>query len=265
MIDESGVTLSFQGLTFKIARHCVRRKVRDVESQETSRDDVFEDLCRSTPSVEEPAQPPNPPLGSLDLYKRKEPPLPGSTSPDLTQTGKRTRLDQDDFDPLVLARDTPLPSMATGDQGPLDSFDQTCTQTMGPPTVQTDYDHLPHRDLHDLCRQRGYARKDSKASLCARLKKMDEVATSRVLSAKRSRTHQEEQELSEQPVARRDNEKRRRKADAYMNFVANKEILKQQAPWWDKGMQIFWDNPLSHDDAAIPRMQPFRKILSEGP
>ena len=75
LIDESGVTLSFQGLPFKVARHCVRRGVRDVESQEILCDDVFEDLCRSTPSVEEPAQPPNPPLDSLDLYKRKEPPV----------------------------------------------------------------------------------------------------------------------------------------------------------------------------------------------
>ena len=163
LIDESGVTLSFQGLPFKVARHCVRRKVRDVESQETSRDDVFEDLCRSTPPAEEPAQPPNPPLdsldlyqreeppnpplGSLDLYKRKEPPSPGSTSPDLPPTGKRTRLAQEDFDPLALARDAPIPSMATGDQGPLDSFDQTCTQTPGPPTIRTDYDHLVKNSL----------------------------------------------------------------------------------------------------------------------
>ena len=152
-IDESGVTLSFQGLSFKVARHCVRRKVREVESQETSSDDVFDDLCRSTPPVEEPAPPPNPPLDSLDLYKRREIPSPGSTSPDLEVPGKRTRLDLDDLDPLDLAQDTPPPTMATGDQGPLDSFDQTCTQTQGPPTVQTDYDHLSHRDLHDSRKQ----------------------------------------------------------------------------------------------------------------
>ena len=239
LIDESGVTLSFQGLTLKVARHSVRRKVREVESQDTSCEDVFDDLRRSTPSAEEPAPPPNPPLDSLDLYKRKEPPLPGSTSPNLTQSVKRTRLDQDDFDTLELARDTPIPSMATGDQGPLDSFDQTCTQTMGPPTVQTDYDHFPHRDLHDLCKQRGYARKDSKASLCARLRTMDEVATSRVMSAKRSRNHQDEQESSEQPVERGAFEERRRKADAYMNFVANKEISKQHAQRWEEESRSF--------------------------
>ena len=160
-------------------------------------------------------------------------------------------MDQDDFDTLELARDTPIPSMATDDQGPLDSFEQTCTQTVGPPTATTDYDRLSHRDLHDLCKQRGYARKDSKASLCTRLKKMDEVATSRAMSTKRSRDHQDEQELSEPPVDRRVFDKRRRKADAYLNFVANKEILKQHAQWWDKEMQIFWNNPLSHDERDL--------------
>ena len=129
--------------------------------------------------------------------------------------------------------------MATGDQGPLYSFDQTCAQTPGPPTIRTDYDHLSYRDLRDLRKQRGYARKDSKTSLCARLRKMDEVATPRVLSAKRSRTHQEDQDLSEQPVVRRDIDKCRRKADAYMNFVANKETSNPHAQWRDKGMQIF--------------------------
>ena len=52
-------------------------------------------------------------------------------------------------------------------------------------------------------------------------------------------------------MERRDLEKRRRKADAYMNFVANKEILKQHAQWWDKGMQIFWNNPLSHEERDL--------------
>ena len=51
---------------------------------------------------------------------------------------------------------------------------------------------------------------------------MGEVETSRVLYAKRSRTHKEEQDLSEQPVARRGNEKRRREADAYMNLLEGK-------------------------------------------
>ena len=41
LLDESGVTLSFQGQTFKVARHCVRllnRKPRVVKSSATSVD-----------------------------------------------------------------------------------------------------------------------------------------------------------------------------------------------------------------------------------
>ena len=249
-----------------------------METQETTSEDVFDDLCRSTPPVEEPTdtpdldtsippkedtvQPPNPPLDSLDLYKRQEPPNPPrdsldlykrteppspvSTSPDLQPSDKRTRVIQEELDPMVIARDTPVPEMATDDQGPLDSFDRTCTQTQGPPTIRTDYDHLSYSDLHELCKQRGYARKDSKASLCTRLKKMDEVASSRAQAAKRSRAHQDDQEVSELPVMQRGSGKRRRKADAHMNFAANMEILKQHAQWWDKGMQIFWDNRRIH-------------------
>ena len=93
-------------------------------------------------SAEEPAPPPNPPLDSPDLYRRREPPSPGSTSPDLELVGGRARLDSDDMDPLVLAQDTPPPTMATGDQGPMDSCDKACTQTQGPPTVHNDYDHV---------------------------------------------------------------------------------------------------------------------------
>ena len=53
---------------------------------------------------------------------------------------------------------------------------------------------------------------------------MDEVATSRVMSAKRSRNHQDEQESSEQPVERRDLDKRRKAFMNFVNFVANKEM-----------------------------------------
>ena len=59
--------------------------------------------------------------------------------------------------------------MATGDRGPFDPFDEVCTQTQGPPTTRSGYDYLSRRDPHELHKQKGYARKDSKASPCARL------------------------------------------------------------------------------------------------
>ena len=57
--------------------------------------------------------------------------------------------------------------------------------------MRIDYDDFSYRDPHDLCKQRGYARKDSKASLCARLRKMGEVESARGLSMKESRTQQD--------------------------------------------------------------------------
>ena len=81
--------------------------------------------------------------------------------------------------------------MATDDQGPPDSFDEACTQTLGPPVTRTGYDDLSHRDLHELRKQGGYERKGSKASPCARLRKMDEVDSGRGLSMERGRAQQD--------------------------------------------------------------------------
>ena len=50
-LDESGAALSFQGQTFKVARHCVRKKVRASVESEASCDGVFDDLCRSAPPL----------------------------------------------------------------------------------------------------------------------------------------------------------------------------------------------------------------------
>ena len=73
-LDESGATLSFQGQTFKAARHCVRKKVRASVESEASLEDAFDDLCRSAPPREATEPPPHPPWGSSDLYKRHIPP-----------------------------------------------------------------------------------------------------------------------------------------------------------------------------------------------
>ena len=141
----------------------------------------------------------------------------------------------------VLPQDTPVPAspalsrrpippcVATDDQGPLDPSDKACTRTRGPPVLRTDYDTRPHRNLHELRKQRGYARKDAKAPLCARLRKMDEADSARGLSGKRSRAQQDVVDSREPVVAGRQPNYRRRQADAYLNSVANKEILKQHA------------------------------------
>ena len=239
LLEESGATLSFQGQTSKMACHCVRRKVRASVEPEASCEDAFGDLCRPTPPMEAMGQPPNPALGSLALCKRPSPLFPGPLSPDLAPSGKRARFGmegpQNDISPASPAppHQSMPPCMATGDQGPLDSLDEVCAHTQGPPDLRTDYDDLSRRDPHDLCIQRGCARKDPKASLCARLRKTDEGESARGLSMKGSRTRQDVADSRELAVLGRPSDKRCRRADAYLNFARDKEFSKQHAQWWD--------------------------------
>ena len=232
LMDDSGVALSFQGQTFKVARHCVRKKVRAPAEAEASCDEVFEDLCRSTPSRNEPEPPTNPPLGSLGLYKRRFPPSPDARSPALAPLGKRARLgtgeSQLDFDAPTLEPHC----VATDDRGPLDSFDDACTQTQGPPTTRTGYEELSHRDHHDFRAQRGYARKDSKASPFTRKHKMDEADHWRGLPQKRNRVSKDPAASGDPDVEEHRADKRFRRADAHLNFATNKETRKQHGQWW---------------------------------
>ena len=93
----------------------------------------------------------------------------------------------------------------------------------------TGYDDRSHRDLHELRKQGGYARKDSKASLCARLQKMDEVESARGLSMKGNRTQQDVMDSYEPAVLEQRLDKRCRRADAHLNFATNKAITKHHA------------------------------------
>ena len=190
-----------------------------------------------------PGQPPNPPLGSLDLYKCQIPPSPDSLSPDLAPLGKRTipRTEESQIDIGPTSQDPHR--VATDDRGPFDSFDEVCAQTQGPPVTRTGYADLSRRDLHDLWKQRGYAWQDSKASLCTRLRKMDEVDSARGLSLMRGRTQKAMAESCEPAIEEQRSYKRRRRAYAHLNFATNKEISKHHAQWRNKEMQLFWNTP----------------------
>ena len=144
-MDDSGATLSFQGLTFKVARHCVRKKVRALAEAGASCDEAFDDLCRHTPPRDVPEPPPNPPLGSLGLYKRCLPPSPDARSPAFAPLGKRARLGTGDSQ-IDIGTPTLEPHcVATDDQGPFDSYDDACTRTQGPPVTRTGYEELSSR------------------------------------------------------------------------------------------------------------------------
>ena len=111
--------------------------------------------------------------------------------------------------------------VATDARWPFGSFDEVCSQIRGPPAPRAGYEELYRRDLHDLCKQRGYARKDSEDSHCTRLHKMDEVESARGLSTNRGRAQKKLAESCEPAVEEQRLDKRRRRADAHLNLVAN--------------------------------------------
>ena len=135
--------------------------------------------------------------------------------------------------------------MATGDQGPFDSFDEVCTQTQGPADARTGYKELSHRDLHDL---HGKTPNPLPAHV---LHKMDEVGSARGLSMKRGRAQKEMAESCEPAMGEQRADKRCRRAVAHLNFVTKKEILKHHAQWREKEMQLFRNTPLDLWDGAI--------------
>ena len=170
--------------------------------------------------------PPNLPLGSADLNKRPDHPPAWPHSCDSAPSGRRTR-----YGVGTLPQDARRLSHAVPflRQGPPNSSDKACTQHQSPPDLRTDYDTRPHRDLHELRKQRGFARKDSKASLCARLHRTDEVDSAHGMSAKRSRAQQDVVDSRELVMTGRQPDKRRRQADAFLNFATNQEILTRYA------------------------------------
>ena len=56
------------------------------------------------------------------------------------------------------------------------SFDQQCAPSQAPECVSGNDDQLPYGQLRDLCKSRGFYKKDAKAVLKTRLEAMDAVA-----------------------------------------------------------------------------------------
>ena len=94
-------------------------------------------------------------------------------------------------------------------------------------------------------------RRTPTASLCARLQGMDEVESARGPPLKKSFTQQDAADSREPVVLGRRPDKRCRRAEAYLDFVTNKEISKQHAQWREKEMQLLRNTPSSLRDGAI--------------
>ena len=71
-------------------------------------------------------------------------------------------------------QETPLPPNITDD--PSASFDSKCVPSQAPILEGSQYDHLTYDELHNLCKSRGYCKKDAKTALKTRLEAMDTVA-----------------------------------------------------------------------------------------
>ena len=173
----------------------------------------------------------------------RKPPRQGPLSPDFGPLGKRTRPRKEESKVDISPQSQDPHRVATGDRGPFDPFDEVCTQTQGPPQTRPGRDDLSRRDLHALRQQRGYAMKDSKAPPCARLRNRDEVESARGLSMKKSRAQQDVAQACEPAVAEQRWDKRFRRADAHLNCVTNKAILKYHAQWRNTEMQLFRNTP----------------------
>ena len=177
-IDESGVTVYFQSQTFKVARFCVRRRVKESE--------VVDQDGRVFRSTADPW---------VDQWQT------GLDGLQTTDTGK----DLMDVEPIADKNDVPAVNGEQGSGGlasprlipvpdsprtvvgeglspsqkvmedPSASFDQKCVPTQVPMVGDSQYDHLSYDELHGLCKARGYCRKDAKTVLKTRLEAMDSV------------------------------------------------------------------------------------------
>ena len=89
------------------------------------------------------------------------------------------------------------------------SFDGKCAPSRPPPVSRGSYGHLSYYQLHEVCKRKGYSRKDSNAALKIRLAPMGEVdrnrkaaggramETSGTLAGKRGRAPVDAAEISE--------------------------------------------------------------------
>ena len=92
---------------------------------------------------------------------------------------------------------------------------------------------MTYDELHQVCRKRGYVRKDPRQVLKTLLSRID--ATDR----KRARDVAHVRDASgDSPEVRGS---RRRVDDLHSAFGVGKKIVKERAQWWDPRMKEKWD------------------------
>ena len=125
------------------------------------------------------------------------------------------------------------------------SFDPNCAPSQAPASGSAKYDQLSNGQLHELCRQRGYHKKDTKAVLRTRLEAMDAAAKKTAegssndmdssmrtrFTGKRSRCTNGTMEMGTEVGG--DNEKRPRNTDLAIALEVDMEVVKEHAQWWN--------------------------------
>ena len=176
----SGVTAPFESQTFEVARYCVRRRSKDSALQGGDRPalTMLQDrrLGRAGGGMGL-----TPFLGGEvtkdgELVTREPTTESGGHSPDASAEPALAspRLIPNPESPENSEGPSFLPELEDLGQ-PSNSFDKQCAPSQAPTMEGSQYDHLPYDALHNLCKSRGYCKKDAKTVLKTRLGAMDKV------------------------------------------------------------------------------------------
>ena len=179
-IDDAGATVSFQSQTSKVARYCVRRRMKDSEIQEGE--------GRATTTLGESRM--GPIAGELGLSPSLQVKLPKDCLPESEElrTASSGESAESSEEPLLASpRLIPIPESPTNSGDPTfspvmedsgnisPSRDKQCAPSQAPECVSINYDHLSYEQIHDLRKARGYHKKDAKAALKTRSEAMGAV------------------------------------------------------------------------------------------
>ena len=152
-IDETGVTAHFQSQTFKVARFCVRRRVKESEVVDqdgrvprstadpwTGNWNTERDGVRA--SAEEDAPMELDPVGDGDSLERVQPQVTQNS------TASPRRIPVPESPRNGEGPETPLPPTNMDD--PSASFYNKCAPSQAPIMEGSQYDHLTYNELHNL-------------------------------------------------------------------------------------------------------------------
>ena len=122
------------------------------------------------------------------------------------------------------------------------SPDENCIELRDPVRAQEDSDCLTYGALPQLCRRRGYARKDSKAALKTCLSTVD--AADWILARNVGGGAHTSQDL---PLTK---EKSSPTEELRLAFISGKEVPMERGQWWEPRAKAHW-NAVRHESTSL--------------